>query len=69
MVMHNGRRTAPPPSLNDIRARAARDLARLPEPLRRLEPGASYPVKVADALVELARETDKRLAKQERGHG
>jgi nicotinate phosphoribosyltransferase len=69
MVMQNGRRTAPSPRLNEIRDRAARDLARLPEPLRSLEPGACFSVKVADALVELAQETDKRLAKQERGHG
>ena len=62
-VMQGGRRLAPSPSLADIRARAARDLARLPEPLRRLEPGAAYPVQVADALERLAREVDDRLAR------
>jgi hypothetical protein len=32
--------------------------------LRRLEPGASCPVEVADALVRLADEVDRRLAQQ-----
>jgi nicotinate phosphoribosyltransferase len=63
-VMRAGRRIDPKPSLTDIRARAARDLARLPEPLRRLDAGASYPVEVANALARLAREVDERLAKQ-----
>ena len=53
-VMRAGKRIAPSPTLAQIRERAARDLARLPEPLRQLEPGASYPVKVADALTALA---------------
>ena len=65
-VMKGGRRIAPRPTLAEIRARAARDLERLPEPLRRLEPGASCPVKVADALVRLADEVDRRLAQQAR---
>jgi nicotinate phosphoribosyltransferase len=60
--MRGGRRLAPAPSLTDIRAAAARDLARLPEPLRRLEAGASYPVQVADALTRLAAEVDRRTA-------
>ena len=46
-VMRDGRRLQPQPSLAEIRARAAHDLERLPEPLRRLEPSASYPVQVA----------------------
>ena len=57
-VMKDGKRLARPPSLADIRARAVRDLARLPEPLRRLESGTTYPVQVADALVTLAKEAD-----------
>jgi nicotinate phosphoribosyltransferase len=68
MVMQDGRRTMPSPTLSDIRARSARDLERLPEPLRRLELRAQYPVKVADALVDLARDVDSRLALQERRH-
>lgn len=65
-VMAEGRRLHPSPGLADIRARAAGGLARLPEPLRRLRPGASYPVEVADRLVRLAREVDRRLAEQEK---
>jgi nicotinate phosphoribosyltransferase len=66
-VMQGGRRLMPQPTLSEIRARTARSLERLPEPLRRLGPGASYPVEVADALKRLAAEVDRRLAQQERG--
>jgi nicotinate phosphoribosyltransferase len=59
-VMLAGARIAPPPSLADIRARAASDLRRLPEPLRRLEAGAAYPVEVAAALTELTEAVDRR---------
>jgi len=61
-VMRGGKRLAPAPSLDEIRARAARDLARLPEPLRRLEQGVTYPVQVAEALVKLAEEADRHTA-------
>jgi nicotinate phosphoribosyltransferase len=66
LVMRDGRRVAPSPTLAESRARAARDLERLPERLRRLEPGAPYPVQVADALVQLANELDSRLAPHEK---
>ena len=62
MVMEKGRRIGPVPSLADIRARAARSLGQLPEPLRRLEAGAAYPVQIADALVRLAAECDRRTS-------
>jgi len=61
-MMRGGKRLAPAPSLDEIRARAARDLARLPEPLRRLEQGVTYPVQVAEALVKLAEEADRHTA-------
>jgi len=64
LVMQGGKRLAPAPTLGEIRARAARDLERLPEPLRRLEPGASYPVEVSEALRRLAAEVDGRVAQQ-----
>ncbi len=64
-VMKHGRRLRPQPSLAEIRARASRELERLPDPLRRLQPGASYPVQVAEGLVRLAAEVDQRLAQQE----
>src|SRR6516225_12101424 len=53
-----GRRLTPQPTLADSRARAAHSLERLPQPLRRLEPGKSAPVEVADALKQLAAEVD-----------
>jgi nicotinate phosphoribosyltransferase len=68
LVMQGGRRVIPSPTLAESRARVARDLERLPAPLRRLEEGAAYPVQVADALVRLAAEVDSRLAQQERAH-
>jgi len=64
-VMQNGRRLRPSPSLADIRAVAARDLERLPQPLRELTPETHYPVTVADALVRLAAEVDERIAKSQ----
>ncbi|KAB2916060.1 MAG: nicotinate phosphoribosyltransferase [Hyphomicrobiaceae bacterium] len=65
-VMKDGRRLQPRSTLAEIRARAARGLQQLPEPLRRLEPGARYRVEVTDALVQLAAEVDRRLAGQQR---
>jgi len=53
-VMKAGKRVGSAPSLADIRAHAAHELARLPEPLRRLDPGMSYPVAISDALDKLA---------------
>jgi nicotinate phosphoribosyltransferase len=67
LVMRNGRRVDPPPTLADIRGRAERELARLPERLRSLAGGAPYPVRVAESLEKLAAETDERLARQQQG--
>jgi nicotinate phosphoribosyltransferase len=58
-VMRGGKRITPSPTLAQIRERAARELVRLPEPLRKLETG-DYPVKVADALKALAKEADSK---------
>ena len=65
LVMRGGRRVAASPTLAEIRTHAARNLARLPEPLRRLDPQGSYPVQVADGLVRLASEVDSRLAQHD----
>ncbi len=65
LVMKDGQRVGSNPTLAKIRARAAHDLERLPEPLRDLLPGATCPVEVADALVRLATEVDNRLAQRE----
>lgn len=59
-VMKNGCRIGPKPTLADVRARAAHELERLPEPLREIQAGATYRVEVADALVKLAAEVDAR---------
>jgi nicotinate phosphoribosyltransferase len=64
LVMQNGRRLRLPPSLDDIRQNARRELERLPEPLRQLEPGTTYPVEVTDELKELAAQVDRRLEMQ-----
>ena len=61
-VMQGGRRLAPSPSLAGSRARAARDLARLPESLRQLGPCPAYPVRLTDTLRRLAQDVDRRLA-------
>jgi nicotinate phosphoribosyltransferase len=59
-VMQGGKRLKPSPSLDEIRRHAKRELERLPEPLRRLETGMTYPVEIADELKELAAEVDRR---------
>ncbi len=64
LVMQDGRRLRPAPSLDDIRRHAKRELERLPQALRAIEPATTYPVEVADELKELAAEVDRRtLAK------
>ncbi len=63
-VMKGGRRTGSSTALSAIRAHAAESLRRLPEELRRLDPGAAYPVTVAKPLIELAAATDRRLAQR-----
>lgn len=60
-VMKNGRRLRPLPALADARARAARDLDRLPETLRRLEVGAAYPVEIGQGLRTYTADVDRRL--------
>jgi nicotinate phosphoribosyltransferase len=69
LVMRNGRRVQPSPSLDAIRAHVKRELERLPEPLRRLEPNTTYAVEVADELQRLAAEVDRRMQAHEPGSG
>jgi nicotinate phosphoribosyltransferase len=57
-VMRAGKRLAPTPTLAQIRERAARELARLPESLQRLETDVAYPVQISGALSELATQID-----------
>jgi nicotinate phosphoribosyltransferase len=57
-VMSSGRRTEPTPTLDAIRDHARDQLARLPEPLKRLEP-FTYPVEIGTGLRELAEALDR----------
>ena len=59
-VMRQGQRLAPSPPLMEIRDYAATQVTRLPEPLRQLRDAPSYPVIIADALTELAKDVDQR---------
>jgi nicotinate phosphoribosyltransferase len=58
-VMRTGERVASTPSLTQIRELAARELARLPAQLARLQSVPEYPVKTADALTKLAAQIDR----------
>jgi len=60
LVMQNGKRVRAAEPLDAIKRRARRELDRLPEPLRRLEADATYPVEIAPELVALAAEVDRR---------
>jgi nicotinate phosphoribosyltransferase len=59
-VMRAGKRLTPAPTLAQIREHTARELARLPEPLRKLETGTDYPVQISKALNALAAEIDAK---------
>jgi nicotinate phosphoribosyltransferase len=66
LVMQAGKRISSPQTLDEIREHAARELQRLPAPLRELEPGATYVVQAGEALADAAAEFDRRLTEQER---
>jgi nicotinate phosphoribosyltransferase len=59
-MMRGGKRIEPVPSLAQARDRAKRNLAQLPEPLRRLEAGVTYPVEISPKLKALAKDTDSK---------
>jgi len=66
-VMSGGRRVAPQPSLKDIRDRTRRELERLPLELRTTTPSsASYVVRIAPGLEQLAAATDRRMSSEDR---
>jgi nicotinate phosphoribosyltransferase len=67
LVMRDGRRVQPSPSLDTIRRYTQAQFERLPEGLRRLTPDAAYPVDVGRPLKELAAEVDRRLAAEMKG--
>jgi nicotinate phosphoribosyltransferase len=58
-VMRAGKRIGPAPTLAQLRERTVRELARLPEPLRRLET-VDYPVRISEKLKALAAQIDTR---------
>ena len=58
-MMRGGRRSASSPSLAELRKRAAVELAQLPEHLRRLRDGPPVPVRVSQALCDLAKAVDE----------
>ena len=60
-AMRHGRRVDGFPELADARARAARGLARLPGPLRRLQP-ASVPVEISAGIRAMAEQVDRATA-------
>ena len=64
LVMKEGKRVAPSPSLEVIRCHSKDELESLPDDLARLVPGATYPVEVADDLATLAAAVDDRLRKE-----
>jgi nicotinate phosphoribosyltransferase len=63
-VMRNGERVTELPGIEQIRARAAEELKRLPASLKSLDEAHPYPVSVHDALQRLAAEVDRRTARQ-----
>jgi len=60
--MSAGRRLGPPTPLSDLRKRAAAELARLPEHLRELKNEPPYPVKISQALWDLAQAVDVEIS-------
>lgn len=58
-VMKAGRRLSAPEPLAQSRARALRELNRLPETLKRLERAPDFPVNVSEPLKSLARDVDR----------
>ncbi len=61
-VMDAGRRLGPSPTIEDIRRRAMRSLAQLPDPLQRLDEAPPHDVRIASALEELARTANHHLS-------
>jgi nicotinate phosphoribosyltransferase len=58
-VMESGRPLAPHTTLTELRDRCAKQVAALPEEIRRLKGSCSYPVKYSDRLVSLQRSLEK----------
>lgn len=63
-VMRGGKRVTPAISLQDMRECTRKNVAALPEHLRSLEKAPAYPVRVSDALRDLASEVDARIEEE-----
>lgn len=59
-VMHNGRRLAEAPSLEDIAKRATKAVAALPESVRRLQKAEPLPVEISHGLDNLLESTRRK---------
>jgi nicotinate phosphoribosyltransferase len=60
-VMHKGRQINPLPTLNKSRQHALAELARLPDELKTIQRGMTYPVEISQSLRNLAAEVDERF--------
>ena len=58
-MMRGGKRLAAGAAIADIRSHAAANLARLPEPLRKLQEPYAYEVEISSDLYELAAQVDR----------
>jgi len=58
-VMRGGKRIAAGATLAEIRSHAAAELARLPQPLRKLQESYAYEVEISSELYELAAQVDR----------
>ena len=61
-AMRGGTRVLPPVPIDEIQARARQRVAQLPAPLRELEPGPPYRVRISGALDALARSAVRQAA-------
>ena len=59
LVMHEGQRLAPSPSLSELRAHTARELTRLPPSFRQLDHSSPFDVRISQPLQDLARSVDQ----------
>lgn len=63
-VLRQGKRVRDTEPLSKIRERSARDRERLPEYLRMLENKTPYPIRIAPALEDLARQADEAISRR-----
>ncbi len=64
LMMRGGQRLAPATPLAVSRSHASANLARLPKPLRQLHEPYEYRVEISSALLELAKQVDRRSSNQ-----